>query len=97
MDFDTYQNVQRIAKEAHSQPGQFINSESTELTIAQHATDLLSELGAPETLYHNVPAFVLLGSRSCLSISGKDYQPSLERVGDTNLLTVDLSPMIDGV
>lgn len=63
MDFDTYQNVQRIAKEAHSQPGQFINSESTELTIAQHATDLLSELGAPETLHHNVPAFVLLGKK----------------------------------
>lgn len=97
MNFVTYQNVQQIAKEVHSCLGQFITADSTEQSIAQHATKLLAERGAHDTWYHGVPAFVLLGSRSCLSISGGEYQPSLEAVGDTNLITVDLSPMIDGV
>ena len=39
---------------------------------------------------------MLLGSRSCLSVSGKEYVPSDEAVGDTNLVTVDLSPELNG-
>ena len=35
---------------------------------------------------------MLLGSRSCTSVSGRDYQPGLEPVGQTNLVTIDLSP-----
>lgn len=39
----------------------------------------------------------MLGSRSCLSISGKNYVPSEEMVGNENLITIDLSPLKDGV
>ena len=39
----------------------------------------------------------MLGSRSCLSISGKDYEPSEEKGGKENLVTIDLSPLKDGV
>ena len=39
-----------------------------------------------------MPTLVLLGSRSCLSVSGRDYLPHDEPVGDHNLVTVDLSP-----
>jgi hypothetical protein len=38
------------------------------------------------------PAFVPLGSHSLISVSGRDYQPSKEKVGLNNLVTVDLSP-----
>jgi len=34
----------------------------------------------------------LLGSRSCVSISGRDYSPGDESVGSFNLITIDLSP-----
>ena len=49
--------------------------------------------GITKTWYYACPALVLLGSRSCLSISGKVYEPSDEKVGSENLVTIDLSPL----
>jgi len=92
-----YKEVQGIAKRVHSVLGGYISPQSSEISIAKKATELLSDFGAPETWYHSVPAFVLLGSRSCLSISGRDYIPSNEEVGDFNLVTVDLSPKVGNV
>lgn len=71
-----------------------ISAESSERTIAATASRLLFRYGVVRTWYYDCPALVLLGSRSCLSISGRDYQPSDELVGQTNLVTIDLSPMI---
>lgn len=97
MELETYRAVQDIAKKTHEHLGDFINSESTEQSIAKKASELLSDFGAKDTWYHGVPAYVLLGSRSCLSISGRDYQPADERVGETNLISVDLSPMVGNI
>jgi len=95
MDLDKHQEVQNIAKIVLDELTQHITPESTENSIASTAGHLLKEHGISDTWYHGVPALVLLGSRSCLSISGKDYSPSNEPVGDTNLVTVDLSPKRD--
>lgn len=92
MQFENHRTVQEIAKWVHSQLEQSITSDSSEASIANKATDLLADCGVTETWYYDVPAFVLLGSRSCLSVSGKNYVPSTERVGSFNLVTVDLSP-----
>ena len=94
IDMAAYKDVQNIAKKVHEQLGAYININSTEVSIAKKAKELLSDFGAKDTWYHGIPAFVLLGSRSCLSISGRDYKPSNEEVGETNLVTVDLSPMV---
>ena len=94
MQFEHHRKVQEIAKWVHSQLEQFITSDSSEASIAKKATDLLADCGVTETWYYDVPAFVLLGSRSCLSVSGKNYVPSTEPVGSFNLVTVDLSPII---
>ena len=94
MELEDYKKVQNAAKAVHAQLQEYIDSDSTEETIVESAIRLLAEQGITETWYHNVPAFVLLGSRSCLSISGKDYHPSSEPVGETNLVTIDLSPML---
>ena len=53
--------------------------------------------GISETWYHDCPALVLLGSRSSLSISGREYQAADEEVGLVNLVTIDLSPSSRGV
>jgi len=92
-----YIEVQEIAKKVLASLKKHISAEATEQSIVKNAKKLLAEFGAPDTWYHNVPAFVLLGSRSCLSISGRDYEPSDEKAGQTNLLTVDLSPKIGNV
>lgn len=97
MNIDHYVKVQSIAKNVLSELGKHITPYSTEKSIAMAAEHLLTESGISETWYHNVPALVLLGERSCLSISGKEYYPSDEPVGEINLVTVDLSPCFGNV
>ncbi|MEQ1580978.1 MAG: M24 family metallopeptidase [Steroidobacteraceae bacterium] len=94
--FAKHREVQAIAKNVLAELGQSIVPTDTEASIAERATSLLANAGVSETWYHNCPAFVLLGSRSCLSISGRDYKPANEPVGDNNLVTIDLSPMRQG-
>ena len=97
VNIEKYRTVQNIAKGVHESLANAIGPQSTERTIVEASIEFLSDRGIKETWYHDVPAFVLLGSRSCLSISGRDYLPSDEPVGDTNLVTVDLSPMLGNV
>ncbi len=92
MNLKNYQEIQAIAKRVLSELGDLITSESTEKTIATTAILLMGKYGVRDSWYHNTPALVLLGSRSCLSVSGRNYSPSGEVVGTTNLVTVDLSP-----
>jgi len=97
MEIDNYSKVQSIAKQVLDDLKFEINAKSTEASIATKAAELLAEYGVKDTWYHNVPAFVLLGERSCLSISGRDYTPAQAEVGSTNLVTIDLSPKVDGI
>lgn len=93
-DFDRHQRVQRAARGVLDGIPKHITSESTEASIAQTCVELLAQRGIAETWYYATPAFVLLGNRSCLSISGRDYVPAAEPVGETNLVTIDLSPVL---
>ena len=93
--FEEYKQVQSIAKKVLNAIPQYISSESTEFDIAEKCKDLLKEYDITKTWYYNCPALVLLGSRSCLSISGKDYIPSHEKVSSENLITIDLSPLLN--
>lgn len=97
MPAEQHKHVQAIAKVVHAKLGSFITPQATESSIAKKAVDLLAEFGVTKTWYDNVPAFVSLGSRSCLAISGRDYTPANEPVGDINLVTIDLSPKMGHV
>lgn len=92
-----HREVQVIAKTVLAELGPTIAPADTERSIAERATAMLVSRGIAETWYYNCPALVLLGSRSCLSISGREYVPADEAVGVTNLITVDLSPMRKGI
>jgi len=94
--WESHRRVQSVAKSVLDSLGPSITATDCEASIAERAARLLADLGATETWYYDCPAFVLLGSRSCDSISGKKYKPSAELVGSENLITVDLSPSIDG-
>jgi Xaa-Pro aminopeptidase len=85
--------VQSAAKSVLANLASRISASDTEASIAEAAYRELCALGFPETWYYQCPAFVLSGSRSCQSISGRDYLPSSEAVGQFNLVTVDLSPV----
>ncbi|GGP18129.1 M24 family metallopeptidase [Silvimonas iriomotensis] len=92
----SHRAVQRAAKQVLAELPKLITPDDTEQTIAATAYAGLVALGYPDTWYYQCPALVLLGSRSCLSVSGRDYRPGNEPVGKHNLVTVDLSPVMDG-
>jgi len=88
---------QAIAKSVLERLAADIGPLDTERTIAERAVELLAKAGIRQTWYYQCPALVLLGSRSCLSVSGRSYEPAEERAGEYNVVTVDLSPASDGV
>lgn len=90
-----HREVQNAAKLVLDKLALQIDSADTEQSISEKAFTALCEIGFKETWYYSCPAFVLLGTRSCLSISGRNYVPALEPVGQFNLVTVDLSPLRD--
>lgn len=91
-----HREVQSAAKSVLARLASKISASDTEASIAEIAYQELCALGFPETWYHKCPAFVLSGSRSCTSISGRDYVPNSETIGQFNLVTVDLSPIRNG-
>lgn len=91
-----HRDVQAAAKRVLAKLASQICPTDTEESIARTAYRSLYELGLPDTWYHQCPALVLSGSRSCLSISGRDYLAGRDTIGQFNLVTVDLSPMRNG-
>lgn len=91
-----HRTVQRAAKSALANLSNQISATASEASIAAGAYRELCALGLPDTWYYNCPAFVLAGTRSCQSISGRDYVANDELVGTHNLVTVDLSPVLNG-
>jgi Xaa-Pro aminopeptidase len=88
-----HREVQSAARSVLASLASKITASETEASIAETAYRELCSLGFSETWYYQCPALVLSGSRSCLSISGREYVPSSEAIGQLNLVTVDLSPM----
>ena len=84
--------IQTVAKQVLSELADIITDQSTERTIADAAARMLAESGFPKTWYYDCPALVLLGNRTCESVSGKGYKPSDVPIGLHGLITVDLSP-----
>ena len=95
--FDTsaHLKVQNIALRVLRDIVPFIKAGNTESGVADVCTQLLQQYGAKDCWYHNVPALVLVGERTTLSVSGTDYQPSDVAICANDLVTIDLSPMVD--
>jgi Xaa-Pro aminopeptidase len=93
---DRTRAAQSAARAAIARLAASVTAADTERTISERALACLKVEGVQTTWYYDCPALVLLGSRSCASISGSDYAPADEPVGDRNLVTVDLSPLLEG-
>ncbi len=92
----THRIAQDAAKAVLRELAESLGPQDTEESIASRAASALYRHGIRETWYYDCPALVLLGSRSCTSLSGRNYRPQREPVGDTNLVTIDLSPSHEG-
>ena len=86
-----YRKVQAAARAVFTNLGPTLCSTDSEQTIVERAVSMLRGRGLTETWYYDCPALVLSGERSCLSVSGREYEPSDAPLGAFNLVTVDLS------
>ena len=96
IDIAPYLHVQDIALRVLCNIKPFIKSGNSECSVVDMCTQLLKEYGATDCWYHDIPALVLVGERTTLSVSGTDYMPSEITIGSADLVTIDLSPMVDG-
>lgn len=90
-----YQKVQRIAVETTEYLKNCIKEGVSEKEIADIANKFMIEKGASSFWYYNVGALVLVGERTLLSISGRDYTPTDNKIKKTDLISIDLGPEID--
>jgi len=93
-EISSHLQVQNIALRVLRDIVPFIESGRTERNIVDECTRRLEQYGAKDCWYHNVPALVLVGERTTLSVSGKDYRPSDAVILANDLVTIDLSPMV---
>lgn len=91
-----YTDVQLIAKETMKFLGTFIKEGVSALEIKDAAETFMKDKGAGSFWYHGIGAFVLVGEQTTISVSGREYRPSNLKVKGDDLVTVDLSPEIDG-
>jgi Xaa-Pro aminopeptidase len=96
IELSSHQHVQDIALRVLRDVVPFIREGSTEREVAGACTELLKQYGAEDCWYYGVPALVLVGERTVLSMSGRDYQPTDLAIRTTDLVTIDLSPMVNG-
>ena len=97
IDISPYLQVQDIGLRVLRDIAPFIKSGTSERNVADVCFQLLEKYGAKDSWYHDVPALVLVGERTTLSISGADYEPADITIKANDLITIDLSPMVDGI
>ena len=90
-----YLRVQDIALQVLRDIVPFIKSGNRECGVVDVCTQLLEQYGAKDCWYHDVPALVLVGDRTTLSVPGRDYQPSDVAIRTNDLVTIDLSPTVN--
>ena len=96
-EISAYRNVQALAKAALAEVGSLAAPGMSEADIAELSIASLRKQGITETWYYEVPAYVLVGARSILSMSGRDYVPSVDTyLENGDIFTVDLSPSVNG-
>jgi Xaa-Pro aminopeptidase len=95
IEIPSYLHVQDIALRVLRDIVPFIKLGNSECRVVDVCTQLLEQYGVKDSWYHDVPALVLVGERTTLSVSGTDYQPSDVVIRSNDLVTIDLSPKVN--
>jgi Xaa-Pro aminopeptidase len=87
---DIARNTMRVLREA-ARPGM------TEKKLVTLADESQRAQGVKSYWYHGLPALLFAGERTILSQSGSEYTPTDYAFKDNDIITVDLSPEVDGL
>lgn len=91
------ETVQKMAKETMNYIRKTICAGMKLTEVRELCEQKLRELGADSFWYWDVGAFVFAGEETVISVSGRDYQTSDRMIGNTDIITIDLSPQAKGV
>lgn len=94
--FENYKKVQAIAKDTIVYLRKIVKAGMTEKDIVEKAESYMRKQGVQDFWYYGVGAFVLVGKRTSISISGREYSPTEEILSDSDIVSIDLSPEVDG-
>ncbi len=95
-NWQAHQGAQRLARTVLEKIASSIAPGITERQLAAECEQMLRDGGADSFWYHGIGALVLVGERTLLSVAGSQYQPTDTAVQENDLVTIDLSPEIDG-
>ncbi len=88
--------AQQIARETMDALYSFIKPGISEKDIEAEACKIMEQKGSNSWWYHGVGALVLLGDRSIISTSGREYFASPDNIVSQNdIVTIDLAPTVD--
>ena len=88
--------AQDIAKKAMEQVKDFIRPGVTEREIKKFVECALINEGSESFWYHGIGALVHVGERTLMSQAGREYRVTDTPVRDTDIITLDLAPTVDG-
>lgn len=92
-----YRDVQKIAKDTMAYAKKNIYAGMNLLEIRELCEKKMLELGADSFWYWDIGAFVFAGDDTAISVSGKEYKTSNRVISDNDIITIDLSPQINGL
>lgn len=93
----THKEVQQIAKNTMQALREAARPGMTEKELVAIADASQKAQGVKSYWYHELPALLFAGERTILSQSASEYDPSDYAFKDDDIITVDLSPEMDGV
>ena len=89
--------AQQIARETLDELSDIICVGMSESDIERLACERMIQKGSGPFWYHGVGALVLLGDRSTLSLSARNYAPDPKnRLKERDIVTIDCSPTYEG-
>jgi methionyl aminopeptidase len=95
-DLTRYEKAQTIARDTLVAIADFIRPGATAESLLAVCRRLMDERGATGYWWHGVPALILTGSRLRDSMEGHAFKASDAPIGSDDMVTIDLSPEIDG-
>ena len=99
MVFETmnYRKVQKIAKDTIAYIRRIIEPGMSLKSVRRLCEEKMIALGADSFWYWEIGAFVFDGDDAAVSVAGREYVTSDRLVGETDIITVDLSPQVGGI
>jgi methionyl aminopeptidase len=89
----TYKSAQDIARAVLADVTRYIVPDATEQILHQACHQLMLKHGA-SGYWGNTPAFVLAGDRLRDSVFDHRYTPATDRLGEDEMITIDVGPRI---